>query len=201
LLDRDLKLEQARWTSEHELAQRRLRQAAAAQDRAGMAMASAQVDQAQSQLTLVEDKLARATVHAPFDGVIVQGDLSQSLGSPVEQGKVLFEVAPLGEYRVILNVDERDIDQVAAGQTGELVLAGLPRERLAFKVVTVTPISVAQDGRNVFRVEARLDQASPRLRPGMEGVGKVMVTERSLIWIWTHGFTDWLRLSLWRWLP
>ena len=25
--------------------------------------------------------------------------------------------------------------------------------------------------------------------------------ERSLLWIWTHRFTDWLRLKSWEWLP
>jgi hypothetical protein len=64
----------------------------------------------------------------------------------------------------------------------------------------VTPISTAQDGRNYFRVEAELDQASARLRPGMEGIGKVEVGERKLIWIWTHSLVDWLRLWAWKWL-
>jgi putative peptide zinc metalloprotease protein len=31
----------------------------------------------------------------------------------------------------------------------------------------------------------------------MEGVGKVEAGERSLLWIWTHRFTDWLRLKSW----
>jgi hypothetical protein len=35
----------------------------------------------------------------------------------------------------------------------------------------------------------------------MEGVGKVSIEERKLVWIWTHGFVDWLRLWIWSWLP
>ncbi len=201
LLDRELKLEQARWSAEREVAERRWRQMAAAGDRAAMAMALAQVAQAQAQLSLVDEKLARATVTAPFDGVVVQGDLTQLLGSPLEQGKVLFEVAPLDRYRVILEVDERDVGQVRAGQRGELVVSGIPGEAMPFQVTQVTPISTSKDGRNHFRVEARVDGPSPRLRPGMEGVGKVEVGERRLFWIWTHGFTDWLRLAWWRWAP
>jgi hypothetical protein len=41
--------------------------------------------------------------------VVVKGDLSQSLGAAVERGNVLFELAPLDSYRVIMKVDERDI--------------------------------------------------------------------------------------------
>jgi hypothetical protein len=35
----------------------------------------------------------------------------------------------------------------------------------------------------------------------MEGVGKVQVGDRKLIWIWTRYLTDWLRLQVWWLLP
>jgi hypothetical protein len=50
-------------------------------------------------------------------------------------------------------------------------------------------------------LEAQVQGAPERLRPGMEGIGKVVVGERSLLWIWTHGFVDWLRLTLWNFTP
>lgn len=198
--DRELLLERTRWASEAEQMQRRYRQAAAGQERAAMSVVAAQQDQAQAQLALVEERLARATLTAPFDGIVVVGDLSQLLGSPVELGKVLFEIAPLDAYRVVLNVDERDIAELSMGQRGELALAGMPYERLPFTVRQITPISTPQDGRNYFRVEAQLEPATVRLRPGMEGIGKVEVGERKLIWIWTHTLVEWLRLASWRWL-
>jgi hypothetical protein len=87
------------------------------------------------------------------------------------------------------------------GQTGELVLSSLPDQALAFSVDSVTSVATPADGRNVFRVEARVHGSDGRLRPGMEGVGKVVVGERSLLWIWTHAAFDWLRLALWSWTP
>ncbi|MGA7984421.1 MAG: HlyD family efflux transporter periplasmic adaptor subunit [Burkholderiales bacterium] len=201
LEDKDLKLERTRLTSERDQLQRRHRQALAAQDRASMAVIAAQINQVEAQLSLVEDKLARATLVAPFDGVVVSGDLSQLLGTPVEQGKLLFQIAPLDAYRVILEVDERDIDEIKVGQPGELALSGMPSHPVHFAVKQITPVSTAQDGRNFFRVEAQLDHPSTRLRPGMEGVGKIATGDRKLIWIWTHGLFDWLRLWAWKWLP
>jgi hypothetical protein len=60
----------------------------------------------------------------------------------------------------------------------------------------------AKEGRNYFRVEARLTTPpSDRLRPAMEGVGKIAVDQRSLVWIWTHEVLDEARLKLWAWLP
>jgi len=198
--EKDLRLEQDKLTSEREQASRKYRQALAASDRPAMAVIAAQINQAEAQLSLVEEKLARATLIAPFDGIVVSGDLSQLLGSPVEQGKVLFEIAPLNAYRVILKVDERDIAHVKLGQQGELALSGIPNETMHFVVKQITPVSTAQDGINYFRVEAQIDKPSRRLRPGMEGVGKIAIGERKWIWIWTHSLTDWLRLKTWNWL-
>jgi hypothetical protein len=90
---------------------------------------------------------------------------------------------------------------VQVGQTGRLVISGLADDPIPFSVSKVTPVATAQDGRNFFRVEARLGQALPGLRPGMEGVGKIGTGERRLWWVLTHSFTDWLRLALWSWLP
>jgi len=199
--DKDLKLERTKWLSERDQLLGKQRQAMAAQDRASMGVIAAQINQAQAQLSLVEEKLERATLVAPFDGVVVSGDLSQLLGTPVELGKVLFEVAPLDAYRVILKVDERDIEFLKTDQRGELALSGIPNEVMAFSVKQITPVSTAQEGRNYFRVEAHIDHPSSRLRPGMEGVGKVLVGERKLIWIWTHSLIDWLRVWVWKWMP
>jgi hypothetical protein len=77
----------------------------------------------------------------------------------------------------------------------------MPQDRLRFTVTKITAVNVAEEGRNVFRVEARLDEDAARVRPGMDGVGKIYVDERKLVWIWTHTLTDWARLWVWSWLP
>jgi multidrug resistance efflux pump len=199
--DRDLRIEQARWASERDQYDNRLREAMARHDLTAVQVVGAQFRQAEAQWALVTEKITRARVSAPFDGVVVSGDLSQQIGAPVEAGKQLFEIAPLESYRVILQVDERDIRHVRAGQSGQLVITGIAGEPLALMVAKVTPVAAARDGKNLFRVEARLPQAPERLRPGMEGVGKVEVGKRSLWWVLTHSFTEWLSLALWSWLP
>jgi RND family efflux transporter MFP subunit len=197
--DRDLKLEHMKRLSEKEQLQRKYREAMGNHDRAAMRIVGAQASQAEAELSLLAEKLVRTRLVAPFDGVVVSGDLSQKLGSPVEQGKVLFEIAPLDAYRVILQVDERDITYVATGQKGTLALSGMPSAALPFTVRKITPVSTANEGRNYFRVEAALEHPPQYLRPGMEGVGKVEAGSRKLIWIWTHSLFDWLRLWTWSW--
>lgn len=206
--DRELRLEQARWRAEHEQHLRRYRQAQAVYDRPAMNVLGAQAAQALAQLQLVEERLSRVELQAPFDGLVVSGDLRQLVGTPLEQGRVLFETAPLDAYRVVLQVDERDIAYLALGQRGELVLASLPGAKLAVTVHQITPVATAEDGRNFFRVEARVDAdaegsaaSGKRLRPGMEGVAKVRVGEEKLLWIWVHRLVDTVSLALWRWWP
>lgn len=199
--DRDLLLEHRKWAGRRDQLQKEYREALAVGDRAQVNIVSAKIAQAGAQLELLEENLLRTRLVAPFDGIVVRGDLSQSLGSPIERGDVLFEVAPLDGYRIILEVDERNISDVAVGQLGRLTLSALPRKPLPLVVERLTPVATAEDGRNFFRVEARPDGPMPDLRPGMEGVAKIEVGERRLIWIWTHSLVDWLRLWLWAWLP
>lgn len=199
--DRDLRVERARVASEREQHLLEHRKAMAVGDVAAMNVLSKKVQQADAQIDLLNEEIGRTRIEAPFDGIVVSGDLSQALGAPVDAGQVLFQVAPLESYRVVLKVDESDIRQIAVGQTGELVLTALPHEKLPIKVSKITPVSVGEEGRNFFQVEAKLGEAKSRLRPGMEGFGKIEVDRRRLIWIWTHRMVDWVRLRVWSWIP
>ena len=199
--DRELKLERLKWLAQHEQLVRQYQQALAKREAAQVNIIGAQVDQARAQLELIEEQLTRTRVLAAFGGIVVTGDLSQSLNAPVERGQVLFEIAPLDEYRVVAQVDERDIADVKVGQAGQLLLTAWPTEAVPFHVQKITPVSVAKEGRNYFRVEGKLDRTPERLRPGMEGVAKVAIDRRLLAWIWTRQAIDWVRLKLWTWLP
>lgn len=199
--DRDLELERMKWFSQREQYLRQYRDALAKAGWADVSVLKAQVGQAEAELALVEEQLARSRITAPLDGLVVSGDLSQSLGSPVARGDVLFEVAPLDAYRVILEVDDSDMKDVRLGQRGDLVLTGESSAVLPFSVQKITPVSESREGRNFFRVEALLDKTPSFLRPGMKGVGKIEIGERKLIWIWTHTLIDWLQLWVWSFWP
>jgi RND family efflux transporter MFP subunit len=199
--DRELQLERVKLVSQRAQLERQHREALAKHERAQGEIVGAQLEQTRAQLALVEDQLSRTALVAPLDGVIVSGDLSQLGGSPVERGQVLFELAPLDGYRIVLRVDERDIAYVALGQRGELAVTAMPGRSFQFVVTSIVPVNQAQEGRNVFRVEARLEGDPGRLRPGMSGVGKIDIDQRNLTWIWTRTATDWVRLKLWSLLP
>jgi Barrel-sandwich domain of CusB or HlyD membrane-fusion/GAF domain len=201
LEDRDLLLERLKWVTERQQHMFEYDKALATRQPAAINVIRSQVEQADAQIKLLDEQLSRIKLRSSIAGLVVSGDLSQMIGASVQRGQVLFEVAPLDSYRVILGVDEREIGRVEVGQTGNLVVTALPNESLSFKVDKITPIAEAQSGRNVFRVEGRLTDNAPRLRPGMEGVGKIEIARHSLAWIWLHPLIDWLRIWSWRWLP
>ena len=199
--DRELLLERARLESQRDQLERQRALALAQGNPAQIKIAAAQIDQTVARLALVVDQLGRTRLLAGFDGIVVTGDLSQALGAPVEKGQVLFEIAPLESYRLVVQVDERDIRDVVVGQPGQLRLASTPFVVIPFTVEKIVPVATARDGRNFFRVEAALADASARLRPGMEGVAKIDVDRRRLAAIWTRSAVDWARLTVWTWWP
>jgi RND family efflux transporter MFP subunit len=195
--DRSLQLEHKKWQSEKSKVEKEYHEALAKRDRTELSILRAQIDQLDAELRLAEGKLARTRLEAPFNGVVVSGDLSQSLGAPVQIGQVLFEVAPLDTYRVVLEVDEHDVASLKAGKVGQLVMSALPQTLFPISVSQIIPVAVSGEGRNFFRVEATLDESSPLLRPGMRGVAKIDMGQRKLFWIWTHNLVD--RIRLWGW--
>ena len=200
LADEDMRLEQRK--AEGEVAQFENAYATALikQDRAEIGIALAKLDQARSQLALAQAKLERTQIRAPFDGVVISGDLTQSLGAPVKKGETLITLAPEHDFRVIFEVDERDIGDLRLGQAGYLALSALPNETFPVQVQRITPVATPGQGRNYFEVEAQIKGNAPALRPGLLGVAKIESGSRALLWIWTHRVYDWARLTLWSWI-
>jgi len=200
--NRDLKLELLKWQNKYDQLQKQYLEALSKREIAQSGILLAQLEQARAQVDLYTEQLGRTEVRAPFDGVIVKGDLTQRLGSPVKRGELLLELAPLKNYRVIMDVNERDIGYIKHGQTGKLKLSSLSNQSFGFELTTILPVGNVVEGKNSFSIEARLTSGDTQaLRPGMQGLSKIDVEKRSLLWIWTRKFTEWLTVWLWTWLP
>jgi hypothetical protein len=197
--DRDLTLERLRWVTERQRKVFERERAIGERNRADVNITGAEIAKAEAQVRLVDEQMARSRISAPFEGIVVSGDLTQQIGAPVQRGQVLFEVAPLDSYRVILEIDESQIDDIRLDQPGRLVVTSLPHDVFQIIVSKITPVAKAHDGRNFFHVEARLTDPAPQLRPGMQGVAKLDVSRRRIVWTWGRTFINWLTLSAWRW--
>lgn len=199
--DADLKLEKIKLQGEQQQLQSEYQEAMANRDLVKVRVLNAQLAQVNAKIQLKQEQIQRTFIQTPFDGIIIEGDLSQSLGAPVDRGDILFKIAPLEGYRVILKVNERSISYIRHGQQGLLSLASLPKRKFPLQIEKIIQVANTDAGSNIFRVEAALPDTPKLLRPGMEGIAKIDIGQKKLLWIWTHEWVDWIKLWVWSWWP
>lgn len=194
----DLYLEEAASTAELSRYQREAEKARAANQLAEMRVALSQLDETKARLNLVRYRLERAEIKAPFDAVVVEGDLRNRVGAPLEQGEALFRLAHLKKLYVEAEVNERDVKDVLGKETGEIAFVSQPSKRYPVKIERIEPAATAKEGKNVFIVRCQFEgEPDDWWRPGMSGVCKINTGKRSLMWIITHRTVDYLRMWLW----
>ncbi|MFM2340551.1 MAG: hypothetical protein RLZZ592_204 [Pseudomonadota bacterium] len=172
-------------------------EAQARHDPAQLVVQMARVEEAQARLEQAREDEARSRVAAPLDGLVVEGDLSRSVGAPVRRGEVLMTVAPSDGFRLVLWVDERDVGALRIGTPGALRVAARPGQALALTVTRITPVAQVREGRNGFEVEAALVGAAPELRPGFEGVARLEAGRRLAVQALLGRLPDALRMGWW----
>ena len=207
----DLELERLRAVVERRQLELELATAVAERRVADVNVARSRIEQKDAEIDLLERRLSRAEIVAPFDAIVVEGDLSQRVGAPLSRGEVLLELAPLDEFRVTLLVPERQVREVEVGAAGTLLLAAMPDMPLPFEVESVTAITRAIEGENAFEVTARVtdavdaavlrDAEGARLLPGLQGVARLPVGDAPLARILFEPIVEWVRLKLWAYWP
>ena len=191
LQERELVAEQNRYQSEFEKAR-------ASGSPADMKITQAQLEQAVARYELVRHQLAQSVLRAPFSGIVVEGDPIERIGSPVQQGDILFKLARIDRLFAELEIGETDIHEFQGDLQGELALASRPQEKYRLQVFRLEPMAVPKEKGNVFIVHASFPGGvQPWWRPGMTGVAKLDIGKRKFIWVLAHRTVDFLRLRLW----
>jgi membrane fusion protein (multidrug efflux system) len=166
--DAELKAQVERARADRDLAQQaleRTRQLLA--DRAAapadLERAEAQARVAQASLELLELRLARTIVRAPFAGVI--GQRRVSVGDYVTSQRELLSIQTVSPVRAVFNVPERYAAILAPGQSVSFRVAALPGRTFTGTVDFVDP-AVTLPARTIA-VKAVADNSSGALQPGM----------------------------------
>lgn len=194
----DLFLEEAALAAEKNRFQRELEKSRADQALADMRIGAALLEQAAARLDVVRHRLDQSVIRSPSAGIVVEGDQTERVGSPVSKGDILFRIGRTDRIYAELEVEEAEIHEVNLSLDGEISLASQPGETFVIKVVRIEPSAVVKEEGNVFLVRCELPEGfSSWLRPGMTGVSKLNAGDRTLLWIFTHRTMDFLRLSLW----
>ncbi len=150
-------------------AEKALNQALAAADQADVA-----IQQAAAQVSLVEAQLAKLTVKAPSDGVILARNIEP--GEFVSPGAVAVSLARLSELTITVFVPENRYGEVTLGQQVKVSVDSFPGEEFTATVIHIadraefTPRNVQTDeGRatTVYAIKLKLDDPNGKLKPGM----------------------------------
>ncbi|MCS6994663.1 MAG: efflux RND transporter periplasmic adaptor subunit [Anaerolineales bacterium] len=144
------------------------------QAEAALSQAKTAVAQAEANLKVIETQIAKLTLTAPADGVILTRSVQP--GEVVSPGSVALTLANLSDLTLTVYIPEDRYGEVTLGQTVSVTVDSFPGETFRAIVVHIsdraefTPRNVQTvEGRKttVFAIKLRLDDPQGKLKPGM----------------------------------
>ena len=145
-----------------------------------IAIARARVEQARIQLEDAKDALEKATLTAPFDGVVTA--VYVSVGERAN-GPAVELVNPMS-MQVVLDVDEVDLPQVSVGQETVVTLEAWPDREFKGKVASIAPRAKNLAGIVTYEVRVDVDWSAaqvPALLSGMTANADLVTARREKV--------------------
>ncbi len=167
--DRVLALQSGDYSLKVELAAAALSQAQAAAEQAGLAVA-----QAQASLDLVDAQIAKLTVSAPSDGVILTRTIQ--VGEVIPAGGVAMRLAKLDDLTITVYIPEDRYGELSLGQGASVQVDSFPGETFEAVISHIsdeaefTPRNVqtvAGRSSTVYAIRLQVDDPAGKLKPGM----------------------------------
>jgi HlyD family secretion protein len=100
-------------------------------------LAESQVAQARASLDTAMAKAGYTTITAPVDGRLISRNVER--GNVVQPNQVLLELAPKGEIRIVLQIDERDLGLLRLGQSALASADAYPNQTFPAQIVYINP--------------------------------------------------------------
>lgn len=125
--------------------------------------------------------LARCTIHAPIDGIVISRnvDVGQTVAASLSAPTLFVIANDLAKMQIIANVAEADIGNVQAGQDVEFTVDAFPDRVFHGKVAQVrhSPVVV----QNVVTYDTVIEVSNPdlKLKPGMTANVSIIIAQRA----------------------
>jgi len=152
-------------------------EAAYARAQADVAGAEAQVAQAQASLDAIKSKLAKSTIRAPINGIVLSRNVepgqtvAASFNTPV-----LFSLAEdLRHMELHVDVDEADVGNLRAGQSATFTVDAWPGRTFKANVTQVRYAPRTVEGVVTYETLLAVDNEDLSLRPGMTATAEITV--------------------------
>ena len=196
------------WTYRAELAaaEARYREAIATMNRAlaqndGTVAGTERVkaDYFKAELARASERLDRATIRAPFDGVVTTAQVQNSVGRRLMHGDTLAEIVDTSHLTVDVAVPEDVATLLRSGERASIKLESFPLRTFRGDVSVVSPQGQIESDQRVFVARVNVPNQDGSIRPGMQGHGKVFVGWHPAGYVLFRGAAMWLWGKLWSW--
>lgn len=128
-------------------------------------LAQAQVKQGRADMLGVQEKINKATLSAPTDGIITAVEKEE--GELAAVGSVLVSIINSNPFQVETNVSETEIAKVNLGNAAEMTLDALPDEKFSGKVIKINPAETVVSGVIYYKITLVFDAKDDRIKSGM----------------------------------
>jgi HlyD family secretion protein len=144
------------------------------QAKAGAQQAESAVQQAEANLALLDTQLAKLTVYAPMDGVILTRNVEP--GEFIQPGAAAFAMADLNNITITVYVPEDRYGEISLGQKATISVDSFPGKTFTGEVIHIsdqaeyTPRNVQTvEGRSatVYAVKLKVTNTAGELKIGM----------------------------------
>jgi membrane fusion protein (multidrug efflux system) len=131
-------------------------------------------------LRLVEDRLRKTRILAPFDCTVLTRPVS--LGQTVSgaagfnSGTEIMTIANLGEMIVNAHVNQADVVRLQEGRSVDIRAESVPGVKMTGIVERIAPQAVIKNGIKGFSARITIKEIDPRVRPGMPAVLSIPVS-------------------------
>ncbi|MBN2584884.1 MAG: efflux RND transporter periplasmic adaptor subunit [Planctomycetes bacterium] len=162
-----------------------------------------QLDQLQQLADHARRRVEQLTVTAPVAGIVVSDDLERLDGAWVGQGTLLLTVARPEQFKVTLQLNQKQAERVAVGAPAELRVRAYPRRTVEGRVrdsslvastTTSAVLTTLYEGdvavrpgpagwsaaEKIYRAELQLADTQTALRGGMSGKARIYLGRTSL---------------------
>ena len=126
---------------------------------------------AEHALQLIDYQLTKTRILAPNDGTIlampvVEGQVVATTAS-VNSGTSLMTIANLADLMVVANVNQVDVAKLNLNQQISVSMDALREPPMSAVIRFISPLAAVKNNIKGFEVDAKIDNPSERLRPGM----------------------------------
>jgi HlyD family secretion protein len=144
------------------------------QAKTGIQQAENAVHQAEANLALLDTQIAKLTVYAPMDGIILTRNVET--GEFVQPGSISFAMADLNNITITVFVPEDRYGQISLGQQAQVKVDSFPGETFVAEVIHIadqaefTPRNVQTvEGRSstVYAIKLKVTDSEGKLKIGM----------------------------------